>query len=137
MPDRLNPRRRPGATVEYPRAIYDDAGRIKPLSKRIRVRLEEHGHATPCWIVGPHCSPHTYATVITTGGQALAAHRYVWAWQHAREIPVGMVVHHECFSKRCVNPDHLALCTLGRNTQLSNFGARVVALRPQPEEKAA
>lgn len=39
-------------------------------------------------------------------------------------IPLGMVVHHRCFHKHCVNPAHLQLVTVGENSRLSNFEAR-------------
>jgi hypothetical protein len=134
---KVNPRtgRRFGATVEYARRMFDENG-IKPLRKRLCVRLTDCGYESPCWVVGPSCSSSSYATVHTVQGEALTAHRYVWAWKHGVEIPPGMVVHHECFTKRCVNPGHLALVTFGRNSQLSNFAERVVPFSPPMEEAA-
>ena len=38
------------------------------------------------------------------------AHRYVWEQKHGK-IPTGMVVHHDCGNKWCVNLEHLRCIT--------------------------
>lgn len=50
------------------------------------------------------------------GRRSVLAHR--WSYEQQRgPIPNGMQLHHECRSKRCVDPDHLVLVTSGDNTR--------------------
>jgi hypothetical protein len=45
------------------------------------------------------------------------AHRYAWEYEHGR-IPEGMVIHHVCENKWCVNVDHLQLISPSRHMAL-------------------
>jgi hypothetical protein len=47
------------------------------------------------------------------------AHRWVYE-QRVGPIPDGLVIDHLCRNRRCVNPDHLDVVTLGENTRRSN-----------------
>jgi len=47
----------------------------------------------------------------------ISAHRMYYEY-YKGEIPYGMVVHHKCRNKACVNPDHLELMTDRRHKQL-------------------
>ena len=42
------------------------------------------------------------------------AHRYSYRIHHGT-IPEGAVIHHRCFNKRCVNPNHLQAVTQQEN----------------------
>jgi hypothetical protein len=56
--------------------------------------------------------------------RAVAGHRWSFMAVHAW-IPEDRVVHHLCENKRCVNPDHLRLLTIGDNVRAS--------VRPTPK----
>lgn len=43
-------------------------------------------------------------------------HRIAWA-SHNGPIPEGFVIHHECFVRHCVNPDHLGAMELWENSR--------------------
>lgn len=49
-------------------------------------------------------------------GETVRAHRYAWE-QFKGPIPDGMVVDHLCFTRACVNVDHMRLLTAGQNQQ--------------------
>jgi hypothetical protein len=46
--------------------------------------------------------------------QGEQAHRYSYRIHHG-PIPKGAVIHHRCFNKRCVNPNHLQAVTPQQN----------------------
>ena len=46
--------------------------------------------------------------------QGEQAHRYSYRIHHGA-IPTGSVIHHTCFCKRCVNPNHLQAITQQEN----------------------
>lgn len=47
------------------------------------------------------------------------AHRYVYECMVGK-IPDGMMLHHKCGNKVCVNPIHMELLTLAEHTRLHN-----------------
>lgn len=50
------------------------------------------------------------------GTAMVRAHRYAWERTNG-PIPEGLVVDHLCFTRRCVNVDHMRLLTAGQNQQ--------------------
>lgn len=103
-----------------------------PLAYKPRVLLVDNDYVPgPCWqllgrLSGRSLSPHMYGTLRLIDGRTVTAHR--WAYVAARgPIPAGMHVHHRCFNKLCINPQHLAMVTAGENSRLSNFEERLVA----------
>ncbi len=95
------------------------------LRRKPKVRLVQGPVLpTPCWVPrllnGRLGWPYGYSVFSTKGGHQIAAHRWMWARHHGMEVPDGMVVHHRCFHKRCVNPEHLRLETYEENIAISN-----------------
>lgn len=115
--------------MDNPIPLFDANGNLKVLRRRPRVRLLDRGGVGPCWVAwgarGQELWPHAYVYLHTVCGSIVVASRYAWAEANGRD-PGRLTVHHTCFEKRCVNPAHLELATLGRNSQMSNFGERVI-----------
>lgn len=69
--------------------------------------------------------PHGYGVVRLASGRTAPAHRWAWAEVNGA-IPAGIQIHHKCFNKLCINPDHLDAVTAGENARLSNFEQRSI-----------
>lgn len=50
-------------------------------------------------------------------GRLWKAHRLSFLWNKG-PVPDGYEVHHRCYSKRCVNPDHLQVVTSEEHHQI-------------------
>jgi hypothetical protein len=50
-------------------------------------------------------------------GRNTLAHRWIYE-QNVGPIPEGMVVHHTCENRLCVNPDHLQLVSRGDHVRI-------------------
>lgn len=75
---------------------------------------------TGCWNSNYAPGPKGYATISwREDGKSYSVPVHRASWVHTNgPIPDGMVVDHMCRNRRCVNPEHLRLLTLARNTQL-------------------
>lgn len=62
---------------------------------------------------------YDYYSYVAYGKRRRAAHRVVYE-QHKGKIPKGLVVHHLCNNKWCVNPDHLEVSTNEANIKRGN-----------------
>ena len=91
--------------------------------ERVFTRYEENEDG--CWISGYHKMGKGYAVITTTIGvvgkrqQGFLAHRVAWTALHG-PIPAGMVIDHKCFTRACINPDHLRLFTHEENARRQN-----------------
>ncbi len=65
---------------------------------------------------------------VLVDGVLLHAHRVAWAEAHG-PIPDGMLVHHKCGDKSCVDVDHLQLVTPSEHAKIHNFGQVAAALK--------
>lgn len=54
-----------------------------------------------------------------TKEKIVLAHRAAYT-HHNGPIPDGMTVHHKCYKRACVNPDHLDLMTRNENSRRNN-----------------
>ena len=59
--------------------------------------------------------------------QGEQAHRYSYRIHHGR-IPANHVIHHTCFCKRCVNPNHLQAITQQQNVEENVRSGRMAHL---------
>ena len=80
---------------------------------------EDRGYDTPCWVWQRALSDTGYGTAYENG-KYLGAHRLYYL-RHKGEIPAGLILHHLCEVRPCVNPEHLKPVTYAENTR---FAAR-------------
>jgi hypothetical protein len=87
---------------------------VKPKQESRRRDVEyvpqDRGYDTPCWIWQGCLNQWGYG-VKRNGKKLPHAHRYYWERVHG-PIPRGLVMHHECRTKDCVNPAHLSVMTV-------------------------
>jgi hypothetical protein len=76
---------------------------------------------TPCWI-WQRAKHDTGYGALRVDGKTRLAHR-VYYERYVAPIPQGWVVHHMCWNKACVNPEHLEAATLTANNQGCLSGA--------------
>lgn len=82
--------------------------RAKPTKEEMRNRSEED--ESGCWLWQGHVGVNGYGER-GSGGRRFYVHRLSYELFKG-EIPAGMLVHHLCEVRRCVNPDHLELRTI-------------------------
>lgn len=78
-----------------------------------RVRREDRGHSTPCWIWQGALNYKGYG-VGHPGGKWSRIHRVTYV-EYVGPIPDGLQIDHLCRVKACCNPDHLEAVTAGEN----------------------
>lgn len=78
-------------------------------------RIEDRGHATPCWIWAGRLEKSGYARV-RIRGRRLLAHRAMYE-QEIGPVPAGLQLDHLCRVPACVNPAHLEPVTAAENTR--------------------
>lgn len=99
-----------------------------PLALHERMMLRVQVQADGCWIFTGCTNSRGYGCVAAGAkGKTVLAHRLAVIVRDGA-IPAGMTVDHlchnsdtcrldaECTHRRCVNPDHLAVVTIGQNT---------------------
>lgn len=77
-------------------------------------RKQDRGFPSLCWIWRAR-APAGYG-VVHRRGRVVYAHRDFYE-RFKGAIPTGWVVHHLCWNKACVNPDHLEAATVTANNQ--------------------
>lgn len=76
-------------------------GHHRRLPDKVRYEVEKGQLQTPCWVWRGYVGAHGYGCTGTD-----LAHRYFYR-KYVGPIPKGLVRHHACNLKTCVNPDHL------------------------------
>jgi hypothetical protein len=91
--------RRHGTVKGKPRKFV--RGHHRRLPDKARYEVEKGQLPTPCWVWRGYVGAHGYGHTGTD-----LAHRYFYR-KYVGPIPKGLVLHHACSLKTCVNPDHL------------------------------
>jgi hypothetical protein len=90
---------------------------------RAQVEFDEHG----CLIWTGHVDAKGYGTM----GDGALAHRFSWQLAHGQLEP-GVVLHHVCRDRRCVNPAHLLpVPTVALHSILHVLENELSAVHPQ------
>lgn len=93
----------------------------------LRIRNVEAG-PEDCWLVST-CRPDGYAQV---GRPPLLAHRIAWEVHNGRSVRDGHEIHHECRTRCCVNPAHLAELSTAEH-RLVHGSTRTLSAPPSGE----
>lgn len=72
-----------------------------------------------CWIWQGRINKYGYG-IAKHNGKTIHAHRFAYLMFYG-SIPPGMVVHHTCKNKACVNPKHLKPLTASEHTTLHMY----------------
>lgn len=80
------------------------------------------------WTAGTNRGYGTFSWAVDGKKRSLGAHRAAWMLLRGN-IPDGLTVHHLCYVRACVNPDHLELRTSRDNFMDDS------PLRPQRKKK--
>ena len=85
-------------------------GHHRRLPDEVRYEVKKGQLSTPCWVWRGYVGAHGYGHTGTK-----LAHRYFYE-KYVGPIPTGLVLHHACGLKTCVNPDHLEPVTKRENS---------------------
>jgi hypothetical protein len=84
-------------------------------------------HPLGCWIWTSTLNTHGYG-VLQIDGRNFYAHRYAFLALRGG-IPSGLELDHLCFTRACVNPDHLEPVTHRENLRRSHTVANINAAK--------
>lgn len=76
------------------------------------------GYKTPCWIWQRYVTQAGYGQ-INSNNRVVYAHRLYYE-KYKGLIPEGLSIHHLCFNKDCVNPEHMEAITLLENQRIGD-----------------
>jgi hypothetical protein len=82
-----------------------------------RIRIEDRGHSTPCWIWQQGLTEKGYGDC-SFNGRHTRSHRIAYA-AFVGAIPDGLQIDHLCRVKECCNPAHLEAVTNDENHRRS------------------
>lgn len=85
---------------------------VAQMTARVRYPLNEQ---SPCWEWEWKLTSHGYAEVVYHKEEQPGAHKVIWEAIHG-PLEEGMLLHHICENKRCVNPAHLDVMRWGDHT---------------------
>lgn len=86
------------------------------------------GGLDACWLWQRPTNKHGYGTV-RVGGRSRNVHRTVYEYLRGPVAP-GLVLHHTCEERRCVNPKHLVPMTRREHHEAHDFkGNRAIAAK--------
>jgi hypothetical protein len=79
-----------------------------------RIRVEDRGYWTPCWIWQNYVSPKGYGICRSPDNRTMRAHRLAYE-AFVGPIPEGLTLDHLCRVRACCNPKHLEPVTALEN----------------------
>lgn len=87
-------------------------------SERFWAKVDTSGD---CWEWQAFIQPNGYGKFAVGVGDYRYAHRFAYE-DRIGPIPEGLVIHHRCHNRRCVNPAHLEATTVQHNQVLGPGG---------------
>jgi len=96
--------------------------RRKPIIRLLeKVRVEDKGYRTPCWLYAGSTVTGGYGRIYADG-RLVCVHRL--AYEHFNgSIPDDLTIDHLCGNPCCVNPEHLEAVTIRENILRGNGAA--------------
>lgn len=94
----------------------ENTGRFVSLSAKERFELYYVKNENGCWDWQSSITKHGYGRFIWNGRQT-SAHRYSYE-TFVGQLIDGLIIHHKCNNRRCVNPSHLQQVTQKTNVKL-------------------
>ncbi|TXH57895.1 MAG: HNH endonuclease [Desulfurellales bacterium] len=76
-----------------------------------------------CWLWDGSVAPNGYGKIEMVEGRWYGAHRLSYI-AYKGDVPDGLVIHHKCENRVCVNPDHLEAVTQEYNVLAADAMAR-------------
>lgn len=86
------------------------------------------GNASDCWEWTATILSNGYGQFAVWKRQRVQAHRFSYELL-VGPIPPGLVLHHTCLNRKCVNPEHLIPMTSRENTFASDTVAKLNAAK--------
>jgi hypothetical protein len=87
---------------------------MRAIISGARIRFEDRGYATACWVWRLSIRKDGYAAARVPGLGAIRVHRAAYQ-VYVGPIPDGLVIDHLCRVRSCCNPDHLEAVTPQEN----------------------
>jgi hypothetical protein len=100
-----------------PSIVHSRGHKVQPLAPRFWSKVDKTGE---CWLWTASTSRLGYG-MFSVGDRMIGAHRIAYELI-VGPIPEGLVIDHLCFTRNCVNPDHLEPVTQTEN--LRRMGGR-------------
>lgn len=109
--------------IKRAHAVYERPSLAVIQRLLTKIRTEDLGHDTPCWIWTGYCDPYGYPQVRALG-KVMWAHRVAYLIFNGGSLEAGLEIDHLCHNPSCINPDHLSAATVSENRSRTRKSAK-------------